>query len=205
MFSQKEPSKVDPPVVKSASVDPTEDSSARSGNGPYDSLPPGAVTVTPEKQQVIGVRTGVVEKAAVEHFIRTVGRIAPDEKRVYRLVAGIDGWIRETYNNDTGTLVKKDERLASFYSPLFRAAQLAYLAVLSSPETLSGRRKASARAVPAGKCQSPDLYRRARKPWHERTADERTGQHQADHRQGFHHGPGDRLHHREKRVARPAL
>ncbi len=103
------------------------------------SLPPGTVRITPEKQQVIGVRTGVVEKAAVEHFIRTVGRVAPDEKRVYRLVAGTDGWIRETYNNDTGTLVKKDERLASFYSPLFRAAQLAYLSILGSRRTTAFR------------------------------------------------------------------
>ena len=93
---------------------------------------PGTVRITPEKQQVIGVRTGVVGKAAVEHFIRTVGRIVPDEKRVYRLVAGTDGWIRETYNNDTGTLVKKDERLASFYSPLFRTTQINYLSVLGS-------------------------------------------------------------------------
>ncbi len=83
---------------------------------------------------MIGVRTGVVEKAAVNHTIRTVGRIAADEKRVYRLVAGIDGWIRETYNNDTGTLVKKDERLASFYSPQFRAAQIAYLSLFGSPD-----------------------------------------------------------------------
>jgi RND family efflux transporter MFP subunit len=84
---------------------------------------------------LIGVRTGVVEKTTGEHLIRAVGRVAPDEKRVYRLVAGTDGWIRETYANDTGTLVKKDERLASFYSPLFRAAQLAYISILtSSPE-----------------------------------------------------------------------
>jgi Cu(I)/Ag(I) efflux system membrane fusion protein len=105
---------------------------AASPGSPPTSMPPGTVRITPENQQVIGVRTGVVEKAAVEHSIRTVGRIAPDEKRVYRLVAGIDGWIRETYNNDTGTLVKKDERLAAFYSPQFRAAQLAYLAILGS-------------------------------------------------------------------------
>jgi RND family efflux transporter MFP subunit len=79
---------------------------------------------------VIGVRTSAVKKAVIESSIRTVGRVAPDEKRVYRLVAGADGWIRETYNDDTGTLVKKDERLASFYNPQFRSAQLAYLGVL---------------------------------------------------------------------------
>jgi membrane fusion protein, copper/silver efflux system len=99
------------------------------------SLPPGTVRITPERQQMVGVTTGFVEKAAAEYFIRAVGRVAPDEKRVFRLVAGTDGWIRETYANDTGTLVKKDERLASFYSPLFRAAQLAYISILStSPE-----------------------------------------------------------------------
>jgi RND family efflux transporter MFP subunit len=98
------------------------------------SLPSGTVRVTPDKQQMVGVRTGVVEKASVKHFIRTVGRVAPDEKRVYRLVAGTDGWIRETYNNDTGTLVKKGERLASFYSPQFRAAQIAYLSLYGTGE-----------------------------------------------------------------------
>ena len=96
------------------------------------SLPPGTVRITPDKQQMVGVKTGVVEKAVVKHFIRATGRVAPDEKRVYRLVAGVDGWIRETYNNDTGTLVKKDDRLASFYSPLFRTAQISYLAVIGS-------------------------------------------------------------------------
>jgi RND family efflux transporter MFP subunit len=111
------------------------------------SLPPGTVRVTPDKQQMVGVRTGVVEKAAVEHFVRTVGWVAADEKRVYRLVAGTDGWIRETYNNDTGTLVEEDERLASFYSPLFRTTQYNYLSVLGSSLTDrfdSGRRQALA-------------------------------------------------------------
>jgi membrane fusion protein, copper/silver efflux system len=95
-------------------------------------LPPGTVRITADKQQVVGVKTGVVENAAAKHIIRTVGRVAPDEKRVYRLVAGVDGWIRETYNNDTGTLVNKDERLAAFYSPQFRTTQINYLSVLGS-------------------------------------------------------------------------
>jgi len=130
--SAKSPEKPDLAVGTHGETD-TENLSARSENGPSPFLP-GTVSVSPEKQQLIGVKIGVVEKAAVEHFIRTVGRVAPDEKRVYRLVAGTDGWIRETYNNDTGTLVKKDERLAAFYSPLFRAAQLAYISLLSGGE-----------------------------------------------------------------------
>ncbi len=73
------------------------------GSSPV-SIAPGTVRITPEKQQMIGVRTGVVKKTAMERSVRTVGRITPDEKRIYRLVAGIDGWIRETYSNDTGTI-----------------------------------------------------------------------------------------------------
>jgi RND family efflux transporter MFP subunit len=153
-YNQRETAKVNPSSVKSTVVSTdvqsgtttvtVTDTDTATNIGTF-SLPPGTVRITPEKQQMVGVRTGVVGKAAVEHFIRTVGRVAPDEKRVYRLVAGIDGWIRETYNNDTGTLVKKDEQLASFYSPQFRAAQLAYLAVLTSPERFqAGARQALA-------------------------------------------------------------
>jgi Cu(I)/Ag(I) efflux system membrane fusion protein len=110
-------------------------------------LPPGAVRISPDRQQLIGVRTAAVERAGGEHFIRALGRVAPDEKRVYRLVAGTDGWIRETYSNDTGTFVKKDERLASFYNPLIRTTQINYLSVLgASPDERydAGRRQALA-------------------------------------------------------------
>ncbi len=111
-----------------------EGSTGQESGRPAASLPPGTVRITAEKQQVIGVRTERVEKAPLNFTIRTVGRIAADEKRVYRLVAGTDGWIRETYNNDVGTLVKKDQKLATFYSPQFRAAQIAYLSLYGSPD-----------------------------------------------------------------------
>ena len=135
-YSHKEAMKSSPSGVKLLQVSPenkTDTGTVTDTNTDTSSMPPGTVRITPEKQQMVGVRTGVVGKGAVNHFIRTVGRVTPDEKRVYRLVAGTDGWIRETYDNDTGTLVKKDERLASFYSPLFRAAQLAYISLLSAP------------------------------------------------------------------------
>jgi membrane fusion protein, copper/silver efflux system len=147
-YRQGETAKVHPQETKSPSVSVgAKHDAVADTHLDASALPPGTVRITPDKQQMVGVRTGVVEKGAVEHFIRTVGRVAPDEKRVYRLVAGADGWIRETYNNDTGTLVKKDERLASFYSPLFRNTQLSYLAVLGSPADErydAGRRQALA-------------------------------------------------------------
>ncbi|MBP1714440.1 MAG: efflux transporter, family, subunit [Deltaproteobacteria bacterium] len=148
-YRKSEPEKADPSPAKSSTPTPTNTDTVTVTDTNIDtsSLPPGTLRITPEKQQLIGIRTGVVEKAAVEHFIRAVGKVAPDEKRVYRLVAATDGWIRETYNNDTWVLVKKDERLASFYSPLFRTTQINYLSVLgSSPDERydAGRRQALA-------------------------------------------------------------
>ena len=51
------------------------------------SMPPGTVRISPEKQQIIGVRVGVVEKTSGNHTLRTLGRVALDENRIYRLIA----------------------------------------------------------------------------------------------------------------------
>ncbi|MCX5852468.1 MAG: efflux RND transporter periplasmic adaptor subunit [Deltaproteobacteria bacterium] len=113
--------------------------------GASSAMPPGTVRVSPEKQQVIGVKTAVVEKAAVHRVMRTVGRVATDETRVYRLNAAVDGWIRETYGNSTGSLVNKDERLASYYAPELLSAEQAYIYALSSLD----RFQASSKEIPA--------------------------------------------------------
>ena len=146
-YRKSEPAKADPSSAKSSTDTGTPTDTDTNTHTDISSFPPGTVRITPEKQQLIGIKTGVVEKAAVEHFIRALGKVAADEKLVYRLVAATDGWIRETYNNDTWVLVKKDERLASFYSPLFRTTMYNYLSVLGSPLSDrydAGRRQALA-------------------------------------------------------------
>jgi membrane fusion protein, copper/silver efflux system len=79
-------------------------------------MPPGSVKITPEKQQIIGVRVATVEKSPWTHTLRTVGKVAVDETRIYRLKAFTEGWIVKVYNNSTGSLVRKDEPLATLYS-----------------------------------------------------------------------------------------
>ena len=91
----------------------------------------GSVKISPERQQMIGVRTDIVGIKAETRKIRTVGRVVADEARVYRLNAAVDGWIRETPNNSTGSFVKKGEVLASFYSTDVRTAQQTYIFGLS--------------------------------------------------------------------------
>ncbi len=95
--------------------------------GESSSQEPGTVRVSPEKQQVMGVQLGTAERASETHTLRLLGRVAADETRVYRINAAVDGWIRQIFSNTTGSLVKKDEPLASFYSPEFRSAQQAYI------------------------------------------------------------------------------
>ncbi len=104
-------------------------------------LPPGSVAITPERQQLIGVRTETVEKNKGSRLVRTTGRVAPDDNRVYRLMAGTDGWIQALQDNPAGTVVKKDQVLATFYSREFRNAEQAYLGSLASLDRLKGVRE----------------------------------------------------------------
>jgi RND family efflux transporter MFP subunit len=80
-------------------------------------MPPGIANVSLAKQQIVGVRVGAVEMAAGTHTLRLLGRVVPDETRVYRLNAGIDGFIREVSAVTTGDPVMKGQVLAAFSAP----------------------------------------------------------------------------------------
>jgi membrane fusion protein, copper/silver efflux system len=96
------------------------------------SLATGAVKITPDRQQIIGVKVSTVQKNTEVHTLRTLGRVSADESRIYRLNAALDGWIREASPNSTGSLVRKDEILGSYYAPEFLGAQQAYLYALDA-------------------------------------------------------------------------
>ena len=102
---------------------------ATGGDAAARALPHGAVQVSPEQQQAIGVRLGVVSRLAGTRLLRTTGRVAPDENRTYPIVAAVSGWIRDVESVTTGDAVKKDQVLASFVAPEveFRSAQQSYL------------------------------------------------------------------------------
>jgi len=78
-------------------------------------LPDGAVGIDVDKQQLFGIRVATVQKSSGSEKIRVLGRVVPEDTRVYRITAGSDGFIRETFNDSIGELVKKDQKLASSY------------------------------------------------------------------------------------------
>jgi RND family efflux transporter MFP subunit len=47
---------------------------------------------------------------------------------VYRINSGVDGFIQETFNDSVGARVKKDQKLATYYSPDFLAVASGFLA-----------------------------------------------------------------------------
>ena len=75
---------------------------------------PGTVKVSPEKQQVIGVQVGLAERTEATRTVRTIGRVAVDENRVFRLVSSTEGWLHDLQGGTTGSLVKKDQILSKF-------------------------------------------------------------------------------------------
>ena len=110
------------------------DETTDQAKGKMASLLPGTVKITPEKQQLIGVKVGLVEKKPVSQKMRLLGRVASDETRVYIINATIDGWMTKVLPYSTGSLVKKHQVLASFYSPEFLSAEQALIFALGSKD-----------------------------------------------------------------------
>ena len=100
--------------------------------GDGKTLPAGAAKVSPERRQMIGVQVGVAEVAGGTRTVRTLGRVAADETRIYRLNAATDGWIREISPVTVGSIVRKDQLLAAFYAPEILGAQQSYIYAMSA-------------------------------------------------------------------------
>jgi Cu(I)/Ag(I) efflux system membrane fusion protein len=91
-------------------------------------LPAGAVSIDGPTQRLLGIRLATVERSRTTHIVRTVGRVVPEDTRVYRINSGIDGFIRETLQDSVGTQIKKDQKLATYYSPEFLSVASGFLA-----------------------------------------------------------------------------
>jgi Cu(I)/Ag(I) efflux system membrane fusion protein len=96
----------------------------------------GAVNVTPERQQLVGIRTAVAEVRPLVKKIRTVGIVTYDETRVAQVFSKVDGWIEKLFVNYTGKLVEKGQPLFTLYSPDLVSTQEEYLLALRAKQTL---------------------------------------------------------------------
>jgi len=105
------------------------------------SMSTGSVRISPEKQQMIGVRTEMVERKPTMHTLRILGRVASDENRLFRINTSTEVWIRKVYPPTTGSIVRKDEPLLAYYSPNFLTAAQAYLYALDTVDRLKSAKQ----------------------------------------------------------------
>jgi RND family efflux transporter MFP subunit len=102
------------------------------------SLPPGAIQISPARQQLMGVATAVADYRPVEKTIRTVGQVAIDETRLANVHVKVNGWIQKVFVDYTWQAVKKGEPLFTLYSPDLLATEQEYLLALRARRTLGG-------------------------------------------------------------------
>jgi membrane fusion protein, copper/silver efflux system len=100
-------------------------------------MTPGMVVVSPEKQQLMGVRIATVQRRPMIRTVRTVGTITYDETKVTHVHSKIEGWIDKLYVNFIGKLVEKGQPLFTIYSPDLLATQQEYLLALNARKRFS--------------------------------------------------------------------
>jgi RND family efflux transporter MFP subunit len=107
-------------------------------------VPPGAIQVSPERQQLIGVKFATAEIGSAGRSIRAVGRVSFDETRVAHVHTRIDGWIEQVFVDFTGALVTKGEPMLTIYSPEMLASQQELLLAARARDLMSNNPLASA-------------------------------------------------------------
>jgi Cu(I)/Ag(I) efflux system membrane fusion protein len=100
---------------------------------------PGSIRLTSDRQQLLGVVLTPVEKRRLAREIRTVGRVAYDERKLAFVNTKFAGWIERLDVDFTGVFVRRGQTLMAIYSPELVSGQEEYLLALRA-----------ARSMPAG-------------------------------------------------------
>ena len=90
------------------------------------------IVMTEEAIQLANIQTSVVSKSNGEKEIRLLGRVQPDERRLYSQVSHIPGRIERLYINFTGEKVYQGQKLVRLYSPDLITAQKELLEAIRS-------------------------------------------------------------------------
>mgnify|MGYP000026493509 CR=1 FL=1 len=120
----------------------------------YEEDSAAAVMAAPEKLRLMGVGTVEAAPRTLGEPLIVTGRVAPDERRIFRVETRLEGWVREVRADFAGRLVREGETLLTLYSPELYATQREYL--------LARRARADlARAAVAGAPDAAETMLRA--------------------------------------------
>jgi Cu(I)/Ag(I) efflux system membrane fusion protein len=126
----------DPKANRDSSGHASSEAPAGDQSMPGHDMTSTGVKVSPDKQQLVGIRTATAEIRPMIRTIRTVGIVTFDETRVAQVFSKVEGWIENLLVNYTGTLVRKGQPLFTIYSPDLVATQEEYLLALKAKQTL---------------------------------------------------------------------
>src|SRR6516162_11358297 len=102
-------------------------------------LPPGGVVINGSAQELLGIQLATVQSSGSVRVIRLLGHVVAEDTRVYRINSGMEGFVRETYNDSVGVHVKKDEKLATYYGPDALAVESGFLAATERVPGANGK------------------------------------------------------------------
>jgi Cu(I)/Ag(I) efflux system membrane fusion protein len=110
-----------------------------------------AVELTPERIQLMGMRTAQVERRPLAPEIRSVGYVTPTETGLAKIETRFSGWVQELHVSETGERVSRGQVLATVYSPELLAAE---------QEFLNAKRWSEGQPASGGAKLEGDAYRR---------------------------------------------
>ncbi|MBL4883567.1 MAG: efflux RND transporter periplasmic adaptor subunit [Planctomycetaceae bacterium] len=96
----------------------------KSGGGSSDFR---SVRIDPASRRIANIKTASAKSQVISRTIQTIGRISYDEGTVKTISAYVDGRVEKLYADYTGVVVKKNDRLALFYSPRLYSSQVELL------------------------------------------------------------------------------
>lgn len=85
------------------------------------------IDLTPERIQLLGMRTARVRRETLSPELRTVGFVTANEEGLARVNTRFSGWIERLFVNKTGERVAHGQPLANIYSPDVLAAEQEFL------------------------------------------------------------------------------
>jgi membrane fusion protein, copper/silver efflux system len=85
------------------------------------------LTLSPERRQILGLRSQILRLVPRRRVIRTVGRVTVDERRLHHIHTKYEGFVEHLHVDFTGKFVRRGEPLLSIYSPELVATQQEYL------------------------------------------------------------------------------
>ncbi len=114
-----------PRMAAAARAQPAEAPVAAQPAGTEPKLVP--VTLTPERMQSIGVKTGTVEYRQLDDRILTTGNVEADETHLANVEVRFSGWVQKVYADSTFQQVRKGQPLLTIYSPDLVTTENEYL------------------------------------------------------------------------------